>query len=41
VDQVFVLDLPFLLEDDRAPGRGELLPHGLELVLDDRLDACA
>ena len=39
VDEVFFLHLAFLLEDDGAAGSGKLLPHRLELVLDDRLDA--
>ena len=41
VDQVFFLNLAFLVEDHRAARRGEFLPHGLELVLDDGLDARA
>src|SRR5215813_7361474 len=39
VDEVFFLHLAFLLEDDRAAGSGKLLPHRLQLVLDDGLDA--
>ena len=41
LDQVLVLDLAFLVDDDGAARRGELVLHGLELVLDDGLDARA
>jgi hypothetical protein len=41
VDQVFLLDLALLVDDHRAARRGEFLPHGSQLVLDDGLDARA
>ena len=41
LDQVLVLDLALLLDDHGAARRRELVADGLQLVLDDRLDARA
>ena len=41
LDQVLVLHLAFLVEDDGAARRGELVLDREQLVLDDRLDAGA